>query len=891
MKAQLTSPFPNYLQLRDRSRTPEWLWEISRLISVLAALLLAIVLILWPDTGLLILWKLVIPVLPITFLTVPGLWRNVCPLAAFNQTPRLGNFSRALTPPKWLKDYGYTIGMASFFVLASSRKWLFNKNGPASALLIVGALLGAFIGGLFYKGKSGWCSSICPLYPVQRLYNQTPFKLVPNNYCTPCVGCTKNCYDYKPGTAYLADIYDPDRHYANNRKFFAGVMPGFILAFFTLPDVPAISPLALYGRMLLYMLLSLALFTVADTFLKVSVNKITAVWGAAAISLFYWFVLPPWLNTVTGLAGLSLPGWIGWLGRADVLVLALVWTQRTFVKEQVYAAEKGIPITGLMAPAAAPAAPGTQSGQVAVTFQPGDTAVSAAVDASLLEIAETHNQPIEAGCRMGMCGADPVTILEGMENLSPMGADERSTLQRMGLGENTRLACMCRVKGAVCVSLGGSQAEAPAAPAEPIVTDKSVTQVVIIGNGIAGVTAADTIRRHHPDCAIHLIGREKHPLYNRMAISRLIYGRSAMNGLYLQPEAWYEERQITNWLNTQVTHIDKDGRQVVLATGETLPYDRLILACGSASFVPNMPGFGMPGTFVLREADEAMEIRTYAQEHRCRRAVIAGGGLLGLEAAYALHKLGLHVTILERGPWLLRRQLDQRSGHILQKHLEQMGLHILLRAETERLCGQERLQKVMLRDSSFMRADIFLMAAGIRPNTELAELTGLAVNRGIVVTDKMQTSEPDIFAVGDACEFAGAVPGLWAVATEQARVAAINAIGGTMCYRPVVPATTLKVVGVDVTSIGQVNARPGEGEVVLEDTDRQGYRKLVIADGKIVGAILLGHPKEATAVTSAIKQAWDITDILPSLLAGEWDVLHRKLASPPPVQVAAGSGS
>jgi len=340
-----------------------------------------------------------------------------------------------------------------------------------------------------------------------------------------------------------------------------------------------------------------------------------------------------------------------------------------------------------------------------------------------------------------------------------------------------------------------------------------------------------------------------------------------------------------------VTHIDKDGRQVVLATGETLPYDRLILACGSASFVPNMPGFGMPGTFVLREADEAMEIRTYAQEHRCRRAVIAGGGLLGLEAAYALHKLGLHVTILERGPWLLRRQLDQRSGHILQKHLEQMGLHILLRAETERLCGQERLQKVMLRDSSFMRADIFLMAAGIRPNTELAELTGLAVNRGIVVTDKMQTSEPDIFAVGDACEFAGAVPGLWAVATEQARVAAINAIGGTMCYRPVVPATTLKVVGVDVTSIGQVNARPGEGEVVLEDTDRQGYRKLVIADGKIVGAILLGHPKEATAVTSAIKQAWDITDILPSLLAGEWDVLHRKLASPPPVQVAAGSGS
>ncbi|MCB9446428.1 MAG: 2Fe-2S iron-sulfur cluster binding domain-containing protein, partial [Ardenticatenaceae bacterium] len=533
MRIHLTQTFPNYIQLRDESRTPGWLWELARAASVNAALILVIVLIWQPAIGLFILWSLVIPTLPIVFLTIPGFWRNVCPLAAFNQTPRQLNFSRALTPPNWLNKYGYVIGMVSFFVLASSRKWLFNKSGPASGLLLLGALLGAFIGGFFFKGKSGWCSSICPLYPVQRLYNQTPLKVVPNHYCTPCVGCTKNCYDFNPGTASLADLEDSDRHYTNSRKFFTAAMPGFILAFFTLPNVPAISPLVLYAQMLLYMLLSVALFTVADTFIMVSANKISAIWGASAFTLFYWFVLPGWLNSVASLADLSLPFWAGWIGRGGIIILALVWVQRTYMKERNYVAEKAITI-------AVPAASGPLAGTAAVTFQPDDTAVSTPLDESLLNIAENNNLPIEAGCRMGICGADLVTVLEGMENLSPMSEDERCTLERMGMGKNTRLACMCRVKGDVCVSLGGSQGDGTLAGQSPIVYDESVEQVVIIGNGIAGVTAADTIRRHHPDCAIHLIGREKHPLYNRMGIGRLIYGRSAMSGLYLKPETWYE---------------------------------------------------------------------------------------------------------------------------------------------------------------------------------------------------------------------------------------------------------------------------------------------------------------------------------------------------------------
>ena len=864
MRAQPSTTFPNYLQLRDQSRIPEWLWGISRLVSVSAAFVLAGILIFWPDIGLLILWNLVIPVLPFVFLMVPGLWRNICPLAAYNQTPRFFNFSWSLTPPKWWKEYGYALGMVSFFVLASSRKWLFYKNGLASGLLVLGAMLGAAIGGIFFKGKSGWCSSICPLYPVQRLYNQTPFKVVPNTYCTPCVGCTKNCYDFSPKAAYLADLHDPDRHYTNWRKFFAAAMPGFVVAFFTLPNVPAISPLALYGRMGLSMLISIAMFTTADTFVKARPNKVTAVWGAAAFTLFYWFVLPTWLATIADVTGLNLPVWLDWVGRAGIVFLALVWLQRTFLKEQKYVTEK-------MESAAVHA----KSSEVSVTFMPGDTAVSALADQSLLEIAEDNGQSLEAGCRMGICGADPVTVLEGMDNLSPMGEDERCTLERLGLSEKTRLACMCRVKGDVSVSMANPQkGQTPAQP-EAFVPDELVKQVVIIGNGVAGVTTADTIRRYHPDCEIHLIGREKHPLYNRMAISRLIYGRSAMNGLYLRADGWYDENQIINWLNTQVTHIDKDNRHVVLATGETLSFDRLILACGSSSFVPPLPGFGLPGTFVLREADEAMEIRGYHQAHHCRHAVVAGGGLLGLEAAYALLKLGLRVTVLEIGPWLLRRQLDKRGAGFLQQRLEQLGMEILLEAETVKLIGEDQVQEVLLKDGYCLPCDIFVMAAGIRPNTDLAVASSLAVERGVVVTDRMETSQANIYAVGDVCEFDGKVPGLWAIATEQARVAAINAIGGEATYSPVVPATTLKVVGVDVTSVGRFTANSGEDEIVLEDVENLSYRKLVIAEGKIVGAILMGFAGEAQAVNTAIKQAWNVTDLLPALQAGEWNVLQQ----------------
>jgi NADPH-dependent 2,4-dienoyl-CoA reductase/sulfur reductase-like enzyme/ferredoxin len=530
---------------------------------------------------------------------------------------------------------------------------------------------------------------------------------------------------------------------------------------------------------------------------------------------------------------------------------------------------------------AAPAnaiAPALPPNQNEIVFMPDETRAPLNAGQTLLEIAENANQPIEAGCRMGVCGADPILVLDGMENLNPIGNDEKNTLERLGLGANCRLACMCRAKGPVTLSLQTKGATSKViAPPTVKKYDRNLKQVVIIGNGVAGITAADYVRRNHPDCEIHVISKEKHHFYNRIGIMRLIYGRSAMSGLYLQPEAWYDEHHITCWLNTHVTHINRGHKQVQLATGEHLTYDRLVLANGSSSYVPPIPGFGMPGTFVLREAEEAMEIRAYVQQHHSKSAVVAGGGLLGLEAAYALHQLGLTVWVLERGDWLLRRQLDERAGHILKQRVEALGLIIETRAEAAAIEGAERVTQVNLTSGHTLPCDVFLVAAGIQPNVELARRAGLKVNRGILVDKKMRTNAPGIFAAGDVCEFEHEVPGLWHVAVEQARVAAINAVGGDAVYQPSVPVAMLKVVGVDVLSIGKFQAHAKtDTEIVLADADEQGYRKLVLAQNKLVGAILIGHSVDAPAVSAAVKAHLDVTAYRNTLETGDWRILAEQ---------------
>jgi NADPH-dependent 2,4-dienoyl-CoA reductase/sulfur reductase-like enzyme/ferredoxin len=867
-------PFPNYTQLDPL--LPLWAWQGLRFAAIACAIGLAALLWLRPQLGQTLFWGITVPLLPLVFFVAPGLWRNLCPLAATNQLPRLGGFTRGIAQSERARELAYPIGIALFFALVVGRKLLFDDSAEATSILVIGALAGAFAGGLVFKGKSGWCSSICPLLPVQRLYGQTPFVTVPNTHCQPCVGCAKNCYDFNPRIAWLADQYDNARHYAGYRRFFAGVLPGFILAFYLVPA----GNVAGMGLMTLgYMGLSLAIYTAFDVLLKARQNEVPVLFAAAALNIYYWFAAPVVAESFAEL-GVATPAWAPNALQGLVLLLSLAWVLRSWRVElrfldeivgQATAQPVRVSATGGQALRAAAA------GSTELTIAPQGKRMAVKAGQSVLEAVEACGLHIESGCRMGVCGADPVAILAGAEHLSPPAGDERSTLERLGHADNTRMACCARIQGAVTVELTPHRRSGPAAPSTKLY-NRTIKRVVVAGAGIAGLTAADHLRRNHPDCEIHVVGREKHFLYNRMGISRLIYGRSAMQGLYLMPESWYAERKIDLWLNTRLAAIDTGAKSVKLATGEALGYDRLILATGAQCHVPPIEGFGARGSFVLREADGAMAIRDYIQHRQGQTAVVAGAGLLGLEAAYALHKAGLRVVVIANGDWVLNRQLDERAGSLLRKYFESIGIEVLTRAEVMQVRADwdGEVGQVKLKDGRILPADVFLVCAGVKPEVAQAAAAGIAVAKGIVVNERMETSVPGVYAAGDCAEFNGEFPGLWPVASEQGEVAAVNSLGARRPYRGQVPSTILKVQGADLVSIGRVAAKGvGEREVIQEQREDYKYRKLVLVNGRLAGAILMGYPLEAPLVTRLVKENADLLKILTRLDRGDWESLKR----------------
>lgn len=862
--------FPNYMQ--QKRWLPVWCWHVMRLGSFAA--IGAFIVLCWyqPDLALLAFWGIMVPVLPFIFWMIPGVWRNLCPLAATNQLPRLFRLSFELELPKGLRRYATVIGIVLLFIAVPLRKIMLDHDAFAVSILILIALALALLGGIIFKGKSGWCGSFCPLLPVQRLYAQTPAAFIPNSHCQPCVGCTRNCYDFNPKVAYLADLYDKDPVYGADRKFFAGLMPGLIVAFFTIEYTQSMTWWELYLKFGFYCLVGIGSYQVLETFIKVSPHKMTTLFAMISINLFYWFSLPIIFSSIEQLTQTHVPEWALWSARTAILLLALQWVFRTFEKEKVF-------LSQLFASSTAKVSSNSpltrkrsqQTDNPVVEVQPSGVQLVAEKGTSLLDLLENNGEKINSGCRMGACGADPVAILEGEENLSDKGAEEQSTLERLGYFKRVRMACSAQVNGNVTIDLDPQASASQQTLVPKFSLDQSVKHVVIIGNGIAGVTAADYLRRFHPTLKIDLIGSEKYPLYNRMAISKLIYTSSGMQGLMLLPEDWYKVRMITNWLNTRAKSIDTQQKLVQLATGEQINYDKLILTAGSEANLPPIEGFGCDGCFCLRSADDAMRIRDYVQTNDSRFAVVAGGGLLGLEAAYALLKIGLRVTVLERSEHLLKRQLDVKAANILHDYLSGLGLHIQYQSEVARVSGDNKVAEITLKNKTSEKCDVLLVAAGIAPNTALASDAGLKTNRGVIVNSQLKADE-NIYVAGDLAEMdsaPGAIPGLWTVAVEQGKLAALNALGDHNEFQHKPQPTALKVVGVELLSIGDFNGKDTDYVIAQEQDGR--YRKLILRDGKVMGAILLGYPDIKNTVIKWVLEQVDLSDKLEALEQGDWE--------------------
>jgi nitrite reductase (NADH) large subunit len=401
--------------------------------------------------------------------------------------------------------------------------------------------------------------------------------------------------------------------------------------------------------------------------------------------------------------------------------------------------------------------------------------------------------------------------------------------------------------------------------------------LVVVGNGMAAARLVDELAKSALGrYAIAVIGDEPRLAYNRVLLSSVLAGETASHDIELRPAAWWRDRGVTLKYGCVATEIDVGRRELKIANEESISFSRLVLATGSTPLRLNVPGAGLAGVHTFRDSRDVDLLLALAAGKK--RVVVVGGGLLGLEAAYGLAKAGASVTLVHLMDRLMDRQLDAPAAELLKTLVERKGIRIWLGANTASLIGETRVQGVELTDGRRIEADAVIFAAGIRPNIALARDAGIAVNRGIVVDDHLQTAAPDIFALGECAEHRGICYGLVEPAYEQARVLAQHLAGGAAAYGGSVVATNLKVSGVSVFSAGDFVGAEGSEAIVLNDLRRGTYKKLVIADGRLTGAVLVGDVTDALWYLELIRGRAPIAPVRGDMMFGRAFALRAEAA-------------
>ena len=391
--------------------------------------------------------------------------------------------------------------------------------------------------------------------------------------------------------------------------------------------------------------------------------------------------------------------------------------------------------------------------------------------------------------------------------------------------------------------------------------------LVVIGAGMAsGRMLEELLDLDAGAYNITLFGSEPRGNYNRIMLSPVLAGEKEFGEIVTHDANWYAENNITCRFNESVVKINRKTKQVITANGAT-SYDKLVVATGSASFFIPVQGKDLPGVIGFRDLDD-VEAMLSARALPSPKAVVIGGGLLGLEAAAALHKQGLDVTVLHLMGHLMERQLDMAAGYLLQKELEARGIKVICNAHTQAILGNDRAEAVLLEDDTIYGADIVVMAAGIRPETRLAVEAGLRVERGIWVDDTLQTSDPDILAVGECVEHDEIVYGLVAPLFDMAKVLAKTLLSEAAVFKAPTVSTKLKVTGVELFSVGDFAVGDGREEIVFRDPGRGIYKRLILRDNLIIGIVMYGDTLDANWFFDKLKSGEDISGIRETLIFG-----------------------
>ncbi|UCB50213.1 MAG: NAD(P)/FAD-dependent oxidoreductase [Deltaproteobacteria bacterium] len=390
---------------------------------------------------------------------------------------------------------------------------------------------------------------------------------------------------------------------------------------------------------------------------------------------------------------------------------------------------------------------------------------------------------------------------------------------------------------------------------------------LIIGNGVAGTTAAEHIRKQDKEGNITIVTDEDLPFYWRIQLNEYISGDITEKQLLAKKANWYADQNITLKLKTRIVGADAQKNVVLTEDKEELAYDRLLIATGSHSFIPPIKGSEKKGVFALRDVQDARDISVFAKS--AEEVILIGGGLLGLEAGNALRKLGKKIMVVEFFPRLLPRQLDVDGAARLQKIMEGMGFSFRLGAKTQEITGGDKANGALLEGGETLSGQMVVISAGVRPNLELAEPLGLKTDKGVVVDERLRTNQPDIYAGGDVAEFKGMPYGIWPAAMEQGKIAGINMAGGKATYNGTTMANTLKVVGVDLASAGNIDAENEFESKVATEGDQ--YKKIVLENNQIIGCIMLGDTKGFTEITKMMSEKRDVSQIKDQILSKGFD--------------------
>lgn len=384
-------------------------------------------------------------------------------------------------------------------------------------------------------------------------------------------------------------------------------------------------------------------------------------------------------------------------------------------------------------------------------------------------------------------------------------------------------------------------------------------KLVLVGNGMAGIGTIEQILKLGGAYDITVFGSEPHPNYNRIMLSYVLEGSKTIDDIILNDWNWYEDNNITLHTGTTVTRIDEETHQVITDSGMAVPYDKVIIATGSNSFILPIPGSDKEGVVGFRDIADCDAMLAAAQQYK--KAAVIGGGLLGLEAAKGLVNLGMDVTVVHLMEDLMERQLDRNASSMLQAELERQGVKFAMGKQTVELTGEQRVNGLSFSDGTFLEADFVVMAVGIKPNVTVAKESGITVNRGIVVDDYLQTSMPNVYSIGECAEHRGVCYGLVAPLFEQGMVLAKHLCGSeTLPYEGSVVSTKLKISGVDVFSAGEFMETPEHTVISSKDEWKRTYKKILLKNNVIVGAVLFGDVTESANLQKLVKQGSLMTD-------------------------------